>query len=107
MSQASSIAQRTIVTVDSSGNEALVTLAIGSPYEVSAGHWACPVRLDGMYEQLYDQHGIDSWQSMQLAWQLIAQLLGYFVERGGRLLWVETRAPIEVSELIPRLKAKQ
>jgi hypothetical protein len=59
--------------------------------------------MDGLHERLVDQHGVDSWQAMQLAYQLIAQLLGYFVQDGGQLYWVESREPMAFSELIPHL----
>jgi uncharacterized protein DUF6968 len=104
MESQSVIASRKVLAVDSGGHEAVVTIAIGVPYEVEPELWACPVLMEGMHERLVDQHGIDSWQAMQLAYQLIAQLLGYFVEQGGSLLWPESRESMLVSELVPLLR---
>ena len=96
------IARRTLLAIDSTGREFSLTLGIGLPYEVSPDEWACPLLMDGLHERLADQHGVDSWQAMQLAYQLIAQLLGYFAEDGGQLYWPESHEPLALSELIPR-----
>jgi hypothetical protein len=96
------IADRTLVAIRPDGSEVLVTLAIGQPYRVSEDEWACPVALDGLYPRLVDQHGIDSWQAMQLAYQLLANLLSSFIRDGGRLLWPEAREPVQLAELIPK-----
>jgi hypothetical protein len=57
------------------------------------------VRLDGLHERLRDQHGVDSWQALKLAHQLIARLLGYFIQDGGKLFWLEGREPVALEEL--------
>jgi hypothetical protein len=97
------IASRTLLAVDPSGRESSLTLGIGQPYEVSREEWACPVCLNGLYERLCDPHGIDSWQSMQLANALIAELLGHFLQNGGTPLWPEGREAVALADLIPHL----
>ncbi len=97
------IATRTLSAIDPHGREFDVTLGVGQPYEISPNEWACPVCLDGLHDGLPDMHGGDSWQALQLAWQLIAQLLGYFVADGGRLCWHDSHEPRELSELIPHI----
>jgi hypothetical protein len=104
-SEPSWIASRTIVAVKSNGEEIAVTLRIGTPYEVSSEEWACAVAIDGLQERLRDVHGIDSWQTIQLAQNLQAQLLGYFVEEGGRLFWPDPREPVRVHELFPKVQS--
>jgi hypothetical protein len=98
------VARRILLALDKDGREFTLTLGIGHPYEISHDEWACPVSLDGLQERLSDQHGVDSWQSLQLAYQLIAQLLGYFIEEGGKLFWPESRDPVALAELIPNLR---
>ncbi len=103
MSIKTPIAQRNILAIDRDGQEFTLTIGIGQPYEIAAGDWACPVWMYGMYD-LVDQHGVDSWQSIQLAARLIGQLLGYFIrDDGGQLLWPENRAPMEISEIVPQV----
>lgn len=101
MSGRSLIASRKLVAIDAQGREFELTIAIGAPYEVSEGEWACPASMDGLH-RLRDMHGVDSWQAMQLACQLIGQLLVYFVEAGGRLFWPDTREQLAPEELFPR-----
>jgi hypothetical protein len=95
----SPIASRKIQAIDASGREFQVTIAIGTPYEVAEGEWACPASMEGLH-RLRDIHGVDSWQAMQLASQLIADMLTYFVEDGGRLVWLDE--PISPDQLFPR-----
>jgi len=106
MSSRTYVASRKLLAMDAGGREFMLTLAIGQPYEISPEEWACSVSMNGLHEQLGDSHGIDSWQAMQLAYQLIAQLLNYFIEDGGKLYWPESREPVFLSELTPHLRTK-
>src|SRR5579885_2053317 len=63
MTKQQNIAKRVISAVSASGQETKVLMRIGTPYEVSENEWACPVGLDGLHDDLRDQHGIDSWQA--------------------------------------------
>jgi hypothetical protein len=96
------IAARTLTAVKPSGEEVSVTLRIGQPYEISSEEWACPVAIEGLQERLRDIHGIDSWQTIQLVQNLQAQLLGYFIEEGGKLYWPGTHECMELVELFPK-----
>lgn len=101
MAHLTPLAECALLAVDRSGREFPITIGVGRPYETGPQEWACPVRLGGLYEDLRDQHGVDSWQALQLALRLVSQLLGYFVEDGGRLLWPDTREEMAVEELLP------
>jgi hypothetical protein len=93
------IVSRELLAIDANEREFAVTIAIGAPYEVAEGEWACPASMEGLH-RLRDVRGIDSWQAMQLAYQLIAMMLTYFVEDGGRLVWLGE--PITPDQLFPR-----
>ena len=97
------IARREIHAVASDGSSRVIQLGIGTPYKISKDEWACPLCLHGLHEHLKDMHGVDSWQALQLAYQLIAQLLGSFVEDGGRLYWPGAGEETSVQELLPRV----
>ena len=103
MVTANLIATCAVLAVDPKGREFTLTLGVGQPYAVSPDDWACAAYVGGLYDRLADQHGIDSWQSLQLAYQLIARLVGHFVQSGGQLFWPEGREPISLPELIPHL----
>jgi hypothetical protein len=99
------LASRTILAVRADGQATTVTLRIGTPYEISPEEWACPVALEGMQDRLGDVHGIDAWQAIQLVQSLQAQLLGYFVEEGGKLFCHEPPEPISLEELFPKIRS--
>ena len=102
MTESEHVAERTLIAVRPDGSEQRITLAIGTPYRASEGDWACPVALDGLHPDLANQHGVDSWQALQLACQLVARLVASFVEGGGLLLWPDEREPVDPAELFPR-----
>jgi hypothetical protein len=93
------IVSRKLLAIDANGREFEVTIAIGAPYEVAEAEWACPASMEGLH-RLRDVRGIDSWQAMQLAHQLIAMVLSSFVEDGGRLKWLDEL--ISPDQLFPR-----
>ena len=97
------LASRTITAIAGDGRKFPITLRIGTPYEVSEGEWACPAAIDGLQERLHDIHGIDAWQTLQLVQSLQAQLLGYFVEDGGKLFWAESGEMVKFADLFARV----
>jgi hypothetical protein len=63
------------------------------------------VALHGLHDRIGDVYGIDAWQVVQLAYELLIQLAGHFVEAGGQLYWPETKEPMELDTLLPRARA--
>jgi len=53
------IATQTVLAIDPKGREFVLTLGVGQPYAISSDEWACPVCMNGLFEKLADQHGID------------------------------------------------
>jgi hypothetical protein len=96
----SPLASRSIVAVSPNGDRLTVVLTIGQPYQVTQEEWAIPVSMTGLHDGLRDIHGIDAWQVIQLAYRFIIQLLGYFVEDGGKLYWAETEEPLVLQDLV-------
>ena len=66
--------------------------------------WACPVSIEGLHAKLHDAVGIDSWQALSLAMGLTRQLLGYFLEDGGKLYWEEGGDEVILNDLFPQFK---
>jgi hypothetical protein len=62
-----------------------VNLRIGQPYQKEEGDWACPIQLIGLFEDLSDVHGEDSFQALMLAQNLARTLLNALVEKGWRV----------------------
>jgi len=97
------IASRSFLAIDKNGREFELTIAVGEPYEISENLWACPASMEGLYGRFADMHGIDSWQALQLAHQIVAETLVHFTEDGGRLFSSEEREPVTPEELFPQL----
>jgi hypothetical protein len=93
------IASCNLVAVDPSRGEFAVRLAIGQPYRCAENDWACAIALDGLFEYLWDQHGVDSFQALMAAQSFARTLLGDFIAQGGRLLDGPGGAPLDVEAL--------
>ena len=63
-------------------------MTVGKPYTFS-GRTRCPVSIDPLHGSLCDVEGVDSWQALQLAMDLVEQLLNAEVEKGSKLYWQE------------------
>jgi hypothetical protein len=82
------IACRELVCVRPSGEAITLTMTVGKPYW-SSGITRCPVSLEPSHGPLADIAGVDSWQALQLAMDLIERLLRAEIENGSKLYWRE------------------
>ncbi len=98
------IAQKEIHTLSPSSEPKLFNIAIGSPYEIDDVSWGCSWSIEGLYKNNKDAIGADAWQALTLALRLIEQLLAYYIEDGGKLLWEENGSEMELNDVIPRNK---
>ena len=99
MSQKEFIAERKLRAVNPDGSVFKVVARLGKPYPISKNEWACSVSLEGLNNNLADQHGIDSWQALQLSSKLVAELLANFVNKGGKLFLHGDEEEISSEEL--------
>lgn len=97
--EAEAIAHRRIWASYPDRGEFAIDVQIGRPYEISANEWACPAQVDGLYSNLRDQHGEDSFQALMLAQNLARTLLAHFVEDGGVLLDSPGGKPVDIQKL--------
>lgn len=95
------IAERTIYAIDKDSREFEIRLMVGKPYQTDFEHgdWACPAAMIGLHGVFPDVYGVDSWQALTLALNLIRKLLIYFVEDGGKLYWDENGNEISIDEI--------
>lgn len=100
MNETCDIFERQMVGIDRSGNKINIRARIGLPYPSKEfNSWACPVAVDGLYENLADQHGVDSWQAVRLSQKLVSSLLRNFVGQGGRLFLFAEQEEIQLDEI--------
>ena len=72
--------------IDKNGAPLEIIIGVGIPYpRDDMDAWECPVKVDGLYKNLSNSTGADSWQSLQLSLNLVTQLLKSFIEGGGKL----------------------
>jgi len=85
------IATRELLACHPGRGKFVITLRISAPVRASEVDWACAVELEGLYERLRPQHGVDSWQALVLAQNLARTLLRGFVEDGGQIFDLDDR----------------
>jgi len=76
------IAERLLYLKNTDSAVKEVNLCIGQPYQKEDGSWACPIQLKGLFEDLSDVGGEDSFQALMLAQNLARTLLNAFAEKG-------------------------
>ncbi|OQP59492.1 hypothetical protein A3860_37270 [Niastella vici] len=76
------IAERTLYLKNTDEEVKEVNLRIGQPYQKEDGSWACPIQLKGLFEDLSDVNGDDSFQALMLAQNLARTLLNALAEKG-------------------------
>ncbi len=89
------VANLSIAAKAAEGEAFEIELEIGAPYCTETGEWACPVGLQGLYDDLPDVRGEDSFQALCLAIGLAQKLLQDFVDEGGTLSVDGDRFPLE------------
>ena len=73
-------------------------MGVGIPSASPTGEWACEVRLQGMYQRLLPQRGVDGFQALCLSQKLLRTLLNNVVSEGGKIFWLD-ETPVSISEL--------
>jgi hypothetical protein len=76
------IAERTLYLKNTDEEVKEVNVCIGQPYQRVDGSWSCPILLKGLFEDLSDISGEDSFQALMLAQNLARTLLNAFAEKG-------------------------
>ena len=62
-------------------------MSVGKLY-LLAVRTRCQVSIDPLHTALPDIEGIDSWQALELAMELVERLLRVEVENGDKLYWL-------------------
>jgi len=86
MLSTSTIASLSIDAIPIKGGPFSIEIEIGTPYQQEPDVWRCPVELNGLYDNLAEAAGIDSFQALCLAISLVQELLHGFCADGGKLL---------------------
>ncbi|MCD6385241.1 hypothetical protein J7M23_05630 [Candidatus Sumerlaeota bacterium] len=98
------IAEIKLFSLTPTGERQPLRIAIGKPYKIDATSWGCPVALDGLYKNLHDAVGVDSWQSLNLAIALLQNLLKNYLKDGKKLFREEGGKEVFIEDLFPQFK---
>lgn len=76
------IAVREMILVRADGTTTPLTVLLGRPYVVDAGHSRCPVQVKGLDPRYPDISGNDVFQAMRLALSLVVSRLTHQLAKG-------------------------
>lgn len=103
MEAAEALITRELIVEREDSSRHPIVVRIGRPYWISKNiEAACPVQIKGLYDKLADVHGVDLFQSVELAMQLVETLLRAEPKKKHRLLWRSG----ERYDLTPRAERK-
>ena len=82
------LAERELLVKESDLSKRTIVIQLGKPYWVSKDQEAaCPVAILGLYDNLADTHGVDPYQALELAMQLVNTLLEGSLSGRQKLYW--------------------
>lgn len=96
------IASREFFAKDNEGKQLVSLLEIWAPQATSDGDYSCRIGATGIEWPVYMVYGGDSWQALQIAYEIIGDLLNEFVEGGGKLFWPGSEIKMLLRDFIPQ-----
>ena len=76
------IAETEIRMKSPNGDSRLIRIQIGKPYSISPEESACPISMIGLYPNVQDIHGLDTFQSLALALEFVRITIRKWEEKG-------------------------
>lgn len=95
------IAEKDLVGVDPDGSRFTNMLKIGRPH-AAGDEWICPIGAVGLHPELREVHAGDSFQALMRGRKLLAQILEFFIDDGGRILSPDDAGPVSLDTLLNR-----
>ena len=93
------IAERRLVSWLPSGKKNPITIQISQPRQISENKWVSQVAVQGLYEDSPTIEGIDSFQTLNLAFTLVSEGLEQFIKNGGKLYWQDESGELSVLDI--------
>lgn len=92
------IAERHVVAKMKTGEVRLIKLQVGLP-EPLEGRWQSEIAVDGLYPNVVKVPGVDSFQCLNLAFNVVRTALEKFLENGGQLYWRDGSGPLGLADI--------
>lgn len=80
------------------GEHIVSEIQIGAPYKKDDWEWACDIEVPGIQKRT-PVHGVDSFQSLILALNVLKTILEKFEKHGGTILFPDDKERISVEEI--------
>lgn len=78
-----------------SGDTLAITIKISTP-KLEGDQWHNDIAIDGLLDNIYHVSGVDSFQSMCLAFAFVRNILAKFTEAGGILCWSDQSGELDL-----------
>jgi hypothetical protein len=89
------ISEKMLSGIRSDGRSVEITVAVGTPYnDGDLNSWACPLKVEGLFNNLADMHGRDPSQAFRRARKFVIWLLYGFLDKGGRIYIFDGRKEV-------------
>lgn len=89
------IVERTLRCKAGTGDEFVVQIQISKP-RIEDNQWCNEIAMNGLLDDTYQVNGVDSFQSMCLAFGFVRKILDKFTEAGGVLLWSDQSGTLDM-----------
>jgi len=87
--------ERKLHCITNAGQTLAVTIQISAPVQ-EGGEWSNEITIDGLLDNTYHVNGVDSFQSMCLAFCFVRNILKKFRETGGTLMWSDASGELDM-----------
>ena len=92
------LVERKLHCISNSEDTFAVTIQISEP-RLQDDRWYNEIALEGLLENTYQVTGVDSFQSMCLAFGFIRNILKKFRDTGGTLLWSDESGELDMDAM--------
>ena len=89
------IVERQLHCKTGSGQEMQIRIKISKPW-IEGQKWYNEIAMDGLLDKTYQVTGVDSFQSMCLAFGFVRNILSSFTDSGGVLLWEDQSGELDM-----------
>lgn len=92
------IAEKDLVGINPNGSRFTIMLKIGRP-QIKNDGWVCSIGAVGLDPEMREVSASDSFQALMRGRTLLAQILEFFIDDGGRIVSAVDDTPVSLDAL--------